>query len=231
MSPRSENGWPAYDDTTHFVRHATLGFSYWAANADVADIFDELITRYVAHVQPISGPRLDDWSWASRNVRGSGTIISNHASATAIDLNALAYPRGTQHMSAAHVGAVHKMLAFFDGIVRWGGDYRDSPKDQMHFEIHGEPWVAELFVRHKIHPIRTGDDDEMMTAADWTKLRGIVHDEIVNVLTTEKVVENLPLHPDDPTGSKWTVSGVLAANDKKADATLELINRLTAKGA
>jgi hypothetical protein len=76
---------------------------------------------------------LDDWGYCYRKVRGTQTVISNHASGTAIDLNA------TKHL----LGAVNTFNKEQDKTIRrlcrkyglkWGGDYRYR-KDEMHFEI------------------------------------------------------------------------------------------------
>lgn len=130
----SQNGWPAYNTTEYFVRGDAEGFDFWAADDDVAYIFADL----VSHLAPILGG-LDlksCWSWADRNVRDSDTVVSNHASATAIDLNALAYPRGTRNMTGAQESAVRALLkARYRNLVRWGGDYVSALPDQMHYEI------------------------------------------------------------------------------------------------
>lgn len=134
----SQNGYPAYNNTSHFVRGNALGFGFWAADNDVRVIFEDLVTRFNATVEAVAGPVLDDWSWANRNVRGSDTQVSNHASATAIDLNALKHPRGVKGTyTAAKKAAVRKILARYGGVVRWGEDYVKSPVDGMHFEIVG----------------------------------------------------------------------------------------------
>lgn len=79
----SQNGWLAQPTTEHFTRFTAGGNGWWAANDDVAVVFGEFIRRFVAEVEPIAGPVLDDWSYANRLVRGSATVVSNHGSATA----------------------------------------------------------------------------------------------------------------------------------------------------
>lgn len=81
------------------------------------------------------------WSWgyAERTIRGSSTTLSNHASGTAIDLNAPAHPLGTDpaaNYSATEVRAIQRILRDCRGVVRWGGNY-SGRKDGMHFEIVG----------------------------------------------------------------------------------------------
>lgn len=79
----------------------------------------------------------DDWGYAERPIRG-GSDLSNHASGTAIDLNATRHPLGTNpgaNYSPAQIAAIHKIVGLTDGVVRWGGDYIGR-KDGMHLEIN-----------------------------------------------------------------------------------------------
>lgn len=80
----------------------------------------------------------DDWGWAVRPIRGQTTGYSNHSSGTATDLNATRHPRGVSIKSTfttSQIAAIHKRLEFYDGAIRWGGDYHSTP-DGMHFEIY-----------------------------------------------------------------------------------------------
>lgn len=87
----------------------------------------------------------DDWGWASRPIRGS-TFISNHASGTAMDLNATLHPMGvatSRTFSSKEISAIHTRLGLYDGCIRWGGDYKNRP-DGMHFELNkGMPSVEK----------------------------------------------------------------------------------------
>lgn len=97
---------------------------------EVAAAFDRL-------VEDIDNGRgeLDDWGYAERPIRG-GSELSNHASGTAIDLNAPRHPLGVEGtFSAEQVTRIREILAVTGGVVRWGGDYTGR-KDEMHFEIN-----------------------------------------------------------------------------------------------
>src|SRR5690606_1236851 len=97
-------------------------------------IFDHLCKRFNAEVEPIV--KEHSWGWAYRPIRGA-TRLSNHASGTAIDLNAPAHPLGkVDTFSKEQVKTIRSILADLDGVVRWGGDY-SGRKDEMHFEIVG----------------------------------------------------------------------------------------------
>ena len=75
-----------------------------------------------------------DGGFASRFVRGSRTVLSNHAYGSAIDLNAKYNRRGTCPAEQGEEGSVRELVPVFArwGFF-WGGHYRGRP-DGMHFE-------------------------------------------------------------------------------------------------
>lgn len=130
---RSQNGWPVLDkpETTVF---SAGGRDWRMAKGLPSAVFSRFITRYAAEVEPIVGGQLDDWSWAKRLVRDSKTVISNHASGTAIDINALDHVRGVRHtFDAGQVQALDRLLRDFP-VIRWGGAF-GTVVDEMHFEL------------------------------------------------------------------------------------------------
>jgi hypothetical protein len=136
----SQNGWIARATTEHFTRFTAGGNGWWAANDDVAVVFGEFIRRFVAEVEPIAGPVLDDWSYANRLVRGSTTVVSNHGSATAIDLNALQHPRGVHNTftvaKRAAMRRIRNQITDASGrpVLRLGLEYTGTV-DDMHVEV------------------------------------------------------------------------------------------------
>jgi hypothetical protein len=95
-----------------------------------------LANWFDANIQDIDAGQLDDWGYAERPIRG-GTELSNHASGTAIDINATKWPLGADpriNLSQAKIEAIRQHLRIYEGCIRWGGDYRGR-KDPMHFEI------------------------------------------------------------------------------------------------
>jgi hypothetical protein len=91
-------------------------------------------------IQPINVGVWDDWGWAARPIRGS-SVISNHASGTAIDLNAVRNPLGRRggfkyliNGKTAEWRIRYRLRVHYKGCIRWGGDYI-SRADEMHFEI------------------------------------------------------------------------------------------------
>lgn len=103
----------------------------------VASAFDRL-------VEDIDNARgaLDDWGYAERPIRG-GTLLSNHASGTAIDLNATKHPLGAKNtFTPRQVTRIREIIAVTENAVRWGGDY-NGRKDEMHFEINDGRTMAQ----------------------------------------------------------------------------------------
>jgi hypothetical protein len=87
-------------------------------------------------IESVDSGGLDDWGYARRQISGSSEW-SNHASGTAIDLNATQHPMGVstaKTFSQLEITRIHKRLNFFRDCIGWGGDYRSRP-DAMHFEI------------------------------------------------------------------------------------------------
>lgn len=108
----------------------------------------------------------DDWSYAERPIRGSTTTLSNHASGTAIDLNATQHPRGSRTtFTRGQTTRVRAILAALHDaktrrpVVRWGQDYVSAPTDGMHFEIDADE-TAVARVAAQIQ------EDDMPTAAE-----------------------------------------------------------------
>jgi hypothetical protein len=84
-----------------------------------------------------TGRPWDDWAWAYRLVRGSNSTVSNHASGTAVDLNATGHPLGVANTFPRLARfRIRARLLIYRGLIRWGGDYT-MRKDEMHFEING----------------------------------------------------------------------------------------------
>jgi len=92
---------------------------------------------------------LDDWGYSERKIRGSSTTLSNHASGTAIDLNAPEHWLGERNtFSDAQEVKIREQLKVYEGCIRWGGDYRNRA-DEMHFEIN-KPYASVQRVARKL---------------------------------------------------------------------------------
>jgi hypothetical protein len=169
----SQNGWPAYGskDAHRLARFQAAGLDGWAANDDVAVIWTFLIVLFVARVEPIAGRVLDDWSWNPdlRPIRGQTHGYSNHDSATAIDLNATAHPRGKRNtFTREQEKAIREILAQITDdagreVVRWGGVYKNAPVDEMHFELIGDHTQAHQAAVKLLRPghVTTTEEPDM----------------------------------------------------------------------
>jgi len=103
-------------------------------NGSAGFLLAHLALRFDAKVDDLVERVLDDWGYAYRPVRGYATL-SNHASGTAIDLNATEHPLGrADTFSRDQEETIHQLLGRYDDCIRWGGDYRGRV-DEMHFEI------------------------------------------------------------------------------------------------
>ncbi len=88
-------------------------------------------------VEPLNVGTFDDWSYAFRGVRGSEATLSNHASGTALDLNAVNHPLGKAGTFKPKQVVIIKQLCKKYHLV-WGGSYKGR-KDEMHFEVTETP--------------------------------------------------------------------------------------------
>ena len=179
MSPVSQNGWPANNigltriweipGTMRTVRLQN-GNGGWML-IDFAAWFDKFI-------EDVESGELDDWGYAERPIRG-GVALSNHASGTAIDLNATKHPLGiVGTFPITKQAMIRVQLLRYRGCIRWGGDY-SGRKDEMHFEINRDmATVAEVADELRsqtvadaadvwgtlVHDLYTGNPNDTMTA-------------------------------------------------------------------
>lgn len=153
----SQNGWSVFTSPPS----ATIpGFITGRVRPeDVDTIFTYLCERIDREVENIR-PEWS-WGWAFRAIRGSTSGYSNHASATAIDVNAPAHPLGvTGTWSQSEKEKIHQILRDLSGVVRWGEDYSNR-KDGMHFEIDASPTRVNVVAQR----IRAGNMPDQKP--DW----------------------------------------------------------------
>jgi len=130
----SQNGWPVLKSSLDPRMASFRWVTGRTRKGDVAYIFDHLCSRFHASVEPIK--KSHSWGYAYRAVRGAKSGYSNHASGTAVDLNAPAHPLGKRNtFSDKQENAIRVILKELDGTVRWGGNYSNRA-DEMHFEIN-----------------------------------------------------------------------------------------------
>ncbi len=133
---RSQNGYSANDRSvisTRTIPGTTVRVA--VRNGPAGDLLLYAAARWDREVEDID-QGADDWGYAERPIRG-GTELSNHASGTAIDLNATRHPLGQNpslSFTAEQRTAIRHILADCRGALRWGGDY-SGRKDGMHLEV------------------------------------------------------------------------------------------------
>ena len=132
----SYNGWPASKDQAEIGVRSYLvpgtQRKLRCASA-VAPLLIGFAAEFHSLIEPIDDDTYDDWGWAFRDVRGVPGKLSNHASGSAIDLNATKHPLGAVSTFDAAKVPMLRALAKKYGLT-WGGDYKNR-KDEMHFEI------------------------------------------------------------------------------------------------
>jgi hypothetical protein len=142
MITRSQNGWTANE------RSLCSWFSVPGSNVRLllrtqyaGPLLIAFLTAFHRRVEALQDPGC--WSYAPRMVRGSVRVVSNHASGTAVDVNAPRHPLGARGtFSDDDAREIHRLLRVANGTIRWGGDYRGRA-DEMHFELHSTN-IAEI---------------------------------------------------------------------------------------
>jgi len=130
----SGNGWPVSLDKSSIVNYMVPGTKrHFSCRTSVAPILINFAAE-IHKLEPIDTGTFDDWGWQVRKVK-AGRKYSNHASGTALDINA------TKHgWKATRSGYTKKQeriidILCFDFGIRWGWRYKFGFKDPMHFEI------------------------------------------------------------------------------------------------
>ena len=113
-------------------------------SSSVAPLISSFCKEFHELIEPIDGSELDDWGYAFRNVRGSTKKLSNHASGTAVDINATRHPLGKIGTFPKEKVPMIRALAKKYGMI-WGGDFK-SRVDEMHFEIAITPAKAATLI-------------------------------------------------------------------------------------
>lgn len=130
---KSQNGWPTNPPITARTIPGT-NIKVSVADGPAGDVLMYVAERFNQSVERLEGPVRDEWGYNDRMIAGT-KVWSNHASGTAIDLNATKHPNGKRGtFTGEQVAEIREILKAVDGVVRWGGDY--TRPDEMHFEIN-----------------------------------------------------------------------------------------------
>lgn len=131
--PISQNGWPLSPPrTARTVRGTNVKLT--VADGPAGDVLMYVAEQFHKRVEKIDATA-DDWGYSfKRNVNNSA-VWSNHASGTAIDLNATRHPNGKKAtFTQAQFSEINRILNEVGHVVDQLRGY-----DEMHFEIVGTP--------------------------------------------------------------------------------------------
>src|SRR5262245_8114426 len=131
MMATSENGYTVLMDNAttgpqprlRKWRMANADRHFLARDGSAGFLLLHMASWFDDQIEPLDKEQTwDDWGWAVRPIRGQTSGYSNHASGTALDLNATKHPRGVatrQTFTQAEIDKIHKHLKVYDGCIRW----------------------------------------------------------------------------------------------------------------
>ena len=142
----SPNGWPVSPDPAAIgVAKQTVpgtGVRLAVVGGPGGVVLLEVARRFAAEVERLNAGAC--WGYAFRVNANNPGVWSNHASGTAVDLNATLHPNGAVGtFTSGQTSRIHALVADMDLVVRWGGDYSHTV-DPMHFELNVPPGSARL---------------------------------------------------------------------------------------
>jgi hypothetical protein len=145
----SQNGWPAspkesdIDAHNYMIPGTGQHLKLASRGAPLLLAVAELFNR---EIEPVNAPGtpFDDWAYHYAPIPGQ-SVLSNHASGTAIDLNASKHIQGKRGTyPAAKIPRIRQICAAFG--CRWGGDYKFGVVDEMHIELNISPAAADALI-------------------------------------------------------------------------------------
>lgn len=129
----SQNGYKANDYSLIAAYTVARDVKLALRKGDVSVVLLHFARWFDQNIEPLT--KKDTGGYNPRFIEGSKTL-SNHASGTAEDLRWNKHPRGKKNtFTAGQQDKIRKQLKFYEGVIRWGGDYK-SIVDDMHFEIN-----------------------------------------------------------------------------------------------
>jgi hypothetical protein len=195
---RSQNGWTANDRSLIATRTPPgTRLRLPVRIGPAGDLLLEVVALFDLMVQDVD-QGADDWGYAERPIRGA-TALSNHASGTAVDVNATRWSLGSAasvNLTPRQIQTVREIVAATGGVVRWGGDYTGR-KDPMHFEINNgqtDATCARALARLRAtygHPATTGpvvvvhpEEDDL--TPDQIRMLSEIHRETTSKLPNRR---------------------------------------------
>jgi hypothetical protein len=135
----SQNGYKFGDSTLIATYTVARDVKLSLRKGDASVVLLHFARWYDQHIEPLT--KADTGGYNPRVIAGS-TLKSNHGSGTAVDLRWNKHVMGkVGTFTNGQAAKIREQLKFYEGLIRWGGDYTGR-KDEMHFEINKGP--AEL---------------------------------------------------------------------------------------
>jgi len=150
---RSENGWPVIESQSDrnltVIRIPGTGIPGipLRLHKECAAVLAYVASRVHAEVSDLkqgNKPGVQDEGGYNYRQMDNSSTFSNHASGTAIDLNWTKYPMFKRRMTKKQRLACEAIAADLQEVIRWGGNYRPTRVDEMHWEIKPGVSVAEI---------------------------------------------------------------------------------------
>jgi hypothetical protein len=205
----SYNGWPASPipsqiDVDPTFTAGGVTFPGGVKAGPVATVFADLLTHWNRCVETL----VQGWNWGYefRPVRGNPSELSNHSSASAVDVMAPLHPQGVSGTySPRQVLTIRRILDRYDGAIAWGGDFYGTV-DEMHLEVDAGPEeldeLARRLVREQSNPIIPEALDMPLSRDDITA----VADEVMHRLTSDRLLAMLVVDSSSGSESRVDVS-------------------------
>lgn len=131
----SQNGYKSRDSSLIASYTVVRDVKLSLRKGDVSVVLLHWARWFDKNIEPLKKESCGGYN--PRHIAGS-KVDSNHASGTAEDLN---WNDHVQHkkntFTAAEQKKIRAQLKYYEGVIRWGGDYSDP--DDMHFEINKPP--------------------------------------------------------------------------------------------
>jgi hypothetical protein len=133
----SQNGYKSRDASLIASYTIVRDIKINLRKGDASVVLLHLFRWYDKNIEPLF--KEDTGGYNPRHIEGSD-VDSNHASGTAGDVRWKKHARGKKNtFTKAQKDAIHEQLKFYEGVIRWGEDYKVAPVDGMHFEVNKGP--------------------------------------------------------------------------------------------
>jgi len=132
----SQNGYKANDSSLIASYTIARDVKINLRKGDVSSVLLHFAKWFDQHIEPLTAK--DTGGYNPRTIAGS-SVLSNHASGTAMDLRWNKHPQGKKGtFTKGQTDKIRAQLKLYEGVIRWGGDY-SGRVDEMHFEINRPP--------------------------------------------------------------------------------------------